>query len=591
MYENINIPENCFTVLNDYFYYFDFSKNMLVVKTAGGKVVFMYALSVILDSPVISLDYDGAYFISLHKVDNVNFIRKWQLSHYICKLKEEYDYSNIGILSSKNIVFRKYFYNSITYDDWVLNPHPYNANFYIHNNELLVGYYGSRVSGYQGPYIDKYFNVVKSELKFKVKFLCNPANAHVNSNVKLNIHFKFDGTRQYELYLYAKSGRYKILFHAERIFSGYITINTEGYNILEIRKFNNYTYFILNDKVFVKTTRGYYWQTNYIHFGVTSLLGRSYDLNVFVINSLILNYYTSDYIVDTNTLAVDNYNINLALAISKNATTFKSYDFIPTGSLLRIENSLSSTYEEVLCSGIIINNIYGITSKFKYDHNLSADVSYAKNIYIFNRYQGTTVGGSIYKLNYTTGLVDSTYDSDDYYDISASCFFEYKGFYLLGYVHNTNFIQLNIDGLTLHNVLNMDNVEADNSTLIPIYDVKVNNNIIYRLQTKANYYSVNYSWSNYNYQLTPINSMIDSTTLKANPTIVNADAFSLIKVQAVTKDQYAEPLQSEHLYFYDDDIKGYMTIASSYTGLFGEAISYYRSGTEAKQVILSTEII
>jgi hypothetical protein len=114
---------------------------------------------------------------------------------------------------------------------------------------------------------------------------------------------------------------------------------------------------------------------------------------------------------------------------------------------------------------------------------------------------------------------------------------------------------------------------------------------IYRLQDEATYYGVDNDWgSQYNYQLTPARSFIDSITVTAYPTILPANGTNISTLTASVFDQYGRGAVYKPVFWTDDDNFGYVTIDPTYTDLFfgtGETTSYYRAGIQARTVTVT----
>jgi hypothetical protein len=129
----------------------------------------------------------------------------------------------------------------------------------------------------------------------------------------------------------------------------------------------------------------------------------------------------------------------------------------------------------------------------------------------------------------------------------------------------------------------IDNIRADQVTIIPVYNVAVYGKTLYRLQDEATYYGTNNGWGSlYNYQISPIRSFLDSIVVTAYPAIVPANAYNTVEVEAVVKDQYDEGVIYKPVYFTDDDSIGYITINPVYTDIFfgtgRTSPTYYKSG-------------
>lgn len=128
----------------------------------------------------------------------------------------------------------------------------------------------------------------------------------------------------------------------------------------------------------------------------------------------------------------------------------------------------------------------------------------------------------------------------------------------------------------------IDNIRVDTVTVISVYNAAVYGKTLYRLQDEATYYGTDNDWGSlYNYQISPIRSFLDSIVVTAYPTIVPANGYNVIDVEAVVKNQYDEGVVDKPVHFTDDDSVGYVTITPVYTDIFfgtGKAETYYKSG-------------
>jgi len=590
VYENINIkPNNC-CIIDGIYYYIDIDLNALVSKSAGGNILYTYPIFIQVPTEPLKFDFDGVYFFSLHLESSRNLIRKWRIKNYTLDFIRDYDYSSIGLLSSESISFRKHFNMPIEYGGWVpgyLNAS--NAYFTIDRDELVVGSFGS-YSGWRGPLLEKDFSPIL-DFKLEAKFYFSSNGVTSTSNTRIYLYLK-----------YGDSSVYLCLFDRDSVWlwdNGTYVVDDRthylidnGYNYVELKRHDSHLDFIVNDVVIYTATTS---NNEVNRFRLLANNHSSYQPETFRVNRLYLTGFTNEHIIDTNTLVIDSYESTVASGIPAGVDYVElsgETDYIEAGTVLFLGDTNSQTYEEVTVTGTLGINTYGINFFTYFDHEEDERVSFSKNFYMFNNYRRKDPGGSIYKLNYVTGFLEDTYDSDNYIDIDAACFFHSNNTYQCGYISNTNFITLDIhDDMSFFEAMNVENVEPDQVTTIPITDIEVVAYSLYRIQKTAAYYGVKYSWTNYNFQLTPINSFIDSTTIEAVPLIMSADGISTISITTLAKDQYAEEITFIRVKFYDDDDVGYMTIQDTYTGLTGKAQSYYKSGIDPREVLLSTEII
>jgi hypothetical protein len=142
-------------------------------------------------------------------------------------------------------------------------------------------------------------------------------------------------------------------------------------------------------------------------------------------------------------------------------------------------------------------------------------------------------------------------------------------------------------GVPYYGILGMDNIKSDVSTVITINDIDIEGDNLYRLQKEVCYYGNDYSWSTYNYQVTPVRPFIDFITMDSNTHILPATGRNTAKLTAVVLDQYSQGIINKPVSFKDDDSIGFVTRGVVYTDMFwgtGSAKTGYTSGTELRIV-------
>ena len=176
----------------------------------------------------------------------------------------------------------------------------------------------------------------------------------------------------------------------------------------------------------------------------------------------------------------------------------------------------------------------------------------------------------------------------DWQDTPANDAFNWPKFNSIAYVRTTNTIFLNPDDLsTSYGSMTLDNVEDDQATVIPIYDITMEGVNIYRLQRKATYYGSTYTFANstYNYQLSTLEPFITSISLRANPAILPANNTNTSEITAIVKDQFNLPIGGKLVYFTDDDPAGSITGSNpANTDSDGVATTTYTAGNAAREV-------
>lgn len=227
-----------------------------------------------------------------------------------------------------------------------------------------------------------------------------------------------------------------------------------------------------------------------------------------------------------------------------------------------------------------------------YSHN---SVNYNKYDYTFKVTRSGTSLEYYYNDFGSWALLDTfTVNSDELYVkmglnsklVSVSgTYFDYIR-YSSGYVRYPDVSDI------YYGIMNMDNIQSDNTTVIPVYDIDVFGSDLYRLQKKAMYYQHDYLWSTYNYQVSPLRSFIDFITVEADPRILPANGRNVSIITSVTLDQYGDGVINKPITFTDDDPVGFITTETVYTDVFngtGEAKTVYKAGVDLRTVTITAK--
>jgi hypothetical protein len=146
---------------------------------------------------------------------------------------------------------------------------------------------------------------------------------------------------------------------------------------------------------------------------------------------------------------------------------------------------------------------------------------------------------------------------------------------------------------TYYGIMTMDNIKNNQSTVIPIYDIDIDGDNLYRLQRDATYYGTDNTWSTYNYQISPIRSFVDFITVDSSTHILPATGRNTATIYSVTLDQYGQGVFNRPVTFTDDDPKGFITTKTVYTDVFyntGRADTGYTSGTALRVVKIDAAV-
>lgn len=300
----------------------------------------------------------------------------------------------------------------------------------------------------------------------------------------------------------------------------------------------------------------------------------------------------------SNTFTVEHYHTYVSSTISGGDQVIRVDNYYDTvisgGVVLTLGPNSNNNYEDAVVSSVSGTNITLVSGTI-YEYDVGDEVNFYTNLWVFNNYNGLSETGALYKFDAHYGNYIEKFSDSEYKDITACTFTKVNGVFdpdiyygtftnadSLLYVKGTNIKYVNINNLSNYEVMTIDNLKSNGSTIITVYDLAVVGKTIYRLQKDANYYGSDVSWGGlYNYQVSTVRRFIDSITVSAYPVIVPANGYSSIEVVAVVLDQYGEGVGYKPVFFTDTDDIGFITINPAFTDITfgtGRAVTYYKSG-------------
>lgn len=339
--------------------------------------------------------------------------------------------------------------------------------------------------------------------------------------------------------------------------------------------------------------------------GTNALVIRRWYINNYV--CVLRNTFSlvpgASHLYSSNAFTVEHYHTIFSSNVSVGANVLNVQDAskLQSGHTITLGPNENGQIEEFTVASATTNtiNINGVT---QYAYATDEPLSYYTHIWLFNNYNGTDGStGALYRLDAYTGSVISKTAGGTYKDILACTFYDVPysvfdkeippastdPFNSIAYIKGTNMIFMDPDDLTDSNgSMTMDNIEDDQATTIPVYDVAIEGTNVYRLQDKATYYGLTSDFldDTYNYQLSTLNSFITSISLRAEPAIIPANGSNISTVTAIVKDQFNLPVNQKQVYFTDDDPNGGIQSSPVGTGDNGTAVTSYKAGTTAREV-------
>jgi hypothetical protein len=222
-----------------------------------------------------------------------------------------------------------------------------------------------------------------------------------------------------------------------------------------------------------------------------------------------------------------------------------------------------NAFEYVTVTGVIGNTIYFDGAKPDNEYVDGDPVTFYKHAYVFSDVgQGAeTNKGSLYGVNLNNSTILGVGDSGIYSGVRAAAWS--RDYQSVGFVKDTNILYLNTETYQIQKSQALTNINSDDVTILPVYDLVFDNTAIYRLQRATTLADLNgdkftASWTTYNYQLDSISPYTKSIVLYTIPDsiILNDEGVTLV---AVVRDQFGVGLSSKLVYFYDVPDSGVFT--------------------------------
>jgi len=322
---------------------------------------------------------------------------------------------------------------------------------------------------------------------------------------------------------------------------------------------------------------------------------------------------------DSTAFSVEHYHTELSVAASSGAGVvyFDSYwddsslmNFTTTsGDRLTLHLGPNSNGEEedvyvmtTVSGGATVSGTSGLTISGTLQYSYAEDdpVNFYTYLWVFNNYNGTdSATGALYKFDAYTGDYVTKYAGGAYSSVSAATFYnvdsfaDYGAVDTLAYVKGTNTLFVNVGSagasLPYYGSMVMENIQSNEATVIPVYDICMDNQNVYRLQETADGGSS--TWSYYSYLLSSLDSFVTSISLAAYPAIIAANTIATTDIVAIVKDQFLQPVTSRLVSFSDDDTPGAITGGTPInTDADGRAATIYTSGNTAREVKITAVV-
>lgn len=325
------------------------------------------------------------------------------------------------------------------------------------------------------------------------------------------------------------------------------------------------------------------------------------------------DYLDSDlsHTYDSNAFSVAHYHTQLTSAVVSGATTIYIDDYWDDATLMAFTTTSgdgltmhlgpnSNGEEEDIEISATVSGGVTISGSTQYGYAEDDLVNFYTYIWMFNNYNGlSSATGALYKFDAYTGDYVTRYAGGAYKDVGAATFYKVDSFAIYGdidtlaYVKGTNtlFVNVGAAGATLpyYGSMVMENIKLDEATVIPIYDICMDDQNIYRLQDIPD--GTNTTWTTYSYLLSSLDAFVTSISLAAYPAIIAANTIATTDIIAIVKDQFWQPIIGRLVYFTEDDPVGSITGGTpKNTDSDGKAETIYTSGSAAREVKITAVV-
>lgn len=611
MATNIKLTKQNFTVVGGYFYTFDEAQDALLQKTDDGNTAFSYPLDTLISTAVISLEYDGVNFWTLQDgATNEVIIKRWRIDNYVCKLQETFTFSPDASHNYVVDTFTVAHYhtaltttasggsNTLYIDNYSDSPSIIdNAVLFLGPNsngeyeEVTVT--GTIFGGVNLTSPTTYQYADGDEVQFhKHLWLFNNYNGTSSATGAL---YKFNSHTGAYMTKYA-GGQYKDItsstFYTIPSFVEYGPVDSltyiKGTNALFVDVSEDYANVQdasdLNDTFTghlvppdparwdlrdgspqLKTNVLFMTANNSVQ-SVTSdyVLRGNFEATIDCTLGTHPTYSGTEHYVHGFGLLFPNESDRYCYVARANNTEVGGYDGLENIHTLY---SKATTAVSTVVSGISATSYYFKMSRasdlisFYYKTTATGTWTFVDTVEMF------TSDCKMYLLldNSIASTTDATFDNLTYLSGSAVYF-------------------STATSLPFYGSMVMENIQSDLTTVIPVYDLSIDADNMYRLQTTEDGGG---SFGSYNYQLSPLSSFVTSISLAASPAIIAANGISTSTITATVRDQFLQPIVGRRVTFSENGTGSITGGTQINTNSQGKSVTVYTSGTTAQEVTIT----
>ena len=606
-YDNIRFVKPNMEFVDGYFYTMDETKDVIFQKVDDGSTAFIYPLQSLQTATINSIQYDGANFWTMQDSGTGFSIKRWHIENNVVELKDDFVYTDTATTNYDTDTFavenyRTTFTCTVSGGGLIICPAEYydsviasgivltlGPNRFDDREEVTVsdvsGSDVTLVSGTQYSYeIDDPISMYRSFFVFNNYDGLDPANGSL---------MRFDA--------------YTGLLLASDVRSEYKNITACTFARVQnlLRDYDD-----AHTVIFVKNTQARFRNMS----DLTELL-RADSVNEYFIGSDGSLPNTTRWSITYGNPRIYNNALKCATTIDGHDEIESNYEIIGDFST-QISGSLQGGFA-VISSG---------TAYFEHYMNINIDsnvytigATYSNVQPVLQLFVGDNGGYDSYTtfsgVDYKFKVVRSDTDLSWYYQTLVSGIWpswQLFNSYTVATRNCTLSLGLVSAGLTVsgayfddleyqygtvryppsttpyYDIMTMDNIRINQSTVIPITDISYAEGNLYRLQAEGTYYGTDNIWvDQYNYVCSPVRSFIDAITVEAYPVILPANGRNTASINCLVLDQFANGALNAPIFFTDNDDYGYVTINPQYTEYIygtGMALTYYVAGVDVHTV-------
>ena len=312
---------------------------------------------------------------------------------------------------------------------------------------------------------------------------------------------------------------------------------------------------------------------------------------------------TGSHSYDSEAFSIEHYHDTFASSTSSGSKTINMTTYsgsVESGYVLHLGPNSDGNEEDVVIDTAVAGVVTTV-SGVNYDFDTADPINYYTNIWMFNNFNGTSsTVGALYKFD-RNGNYITKYPGGAYTNIKAATFYTVDAFPAFGdvdtlvYVKNSNMLFIDISGvgstLSFYGSMIMENIQSNLATVLPIYDLSMYGQNIYRLQ-KGPDAGGGESWTYYSYELSSFDSFVSSISLAADPAVIAANEVSTSNITAYVKDQFWNPVVGRAVTYSVDGSDGAVIVGSNpvNTNADGRSTTVLKSGDEAREVKITAVV-